>query len=236
MPIAAKQREVELANAAYWLKRHQELEGDIRSVGHRGADLATNEAVSERGRQLLRTLVPQLIRGRDGATVLDVGCGIGRFAPVFIDLGLDYEGIDISPVAVRQAEAAHPNGRFAVASLTDWQPTRTYDIILVAYVLCHCVGDHAWRAALRIAAQGLARGGTAIIFDRFEPERRAYSDYVLQRSWNEAVSDFADENLSLVASPLNANLYLATHTDAPNTKASGTKPSRRRRPRVGQEA
>lgn len=236
MPIAAKQREVELANAAYWLKRHRELEGDIRSVGNRGADLATNEAVSERGRRLLRTLVPELIRGRDGAMVLDLGCGIGRFAPVFIDLGLAYEGIDISPVAVRQAEAAHPKGRFAVASLTEWRPARTYDIVFVAYVLCHCVGDRAWRAALRIVAQGLARGGTAIILDRFEPERRVYSDYVLQRSWNEAVADFADQNLSLVDSPLHPNLYLVTHTQAPNTKAIGSNLSRKRRPRVRQEA
>jgi SAM-dependent methyltransferase len=210
MPNVANEREIDVANADYWLDRHEKLEGDIRSVGNKGLDIPTNEAASENIRQLLRTFLPELIGSRSRATVLDLGCGIGRFAPVFIDLGLDYEGIDLSPVAVRQAKAANPQGRFAVASLLDWEPARTYDIVFIAYVLCHCVSDRAWGAALRAVSRSLRNDGTAIIFDRFEAERRTYSDYVLERSFQEAVAGFADVYLTLASMPMHPNLHVAT--------------------------
>src|SRR5262245_32156866 len=82
MPDPVSEREVDTANASYWLSRHRELEGDIRSVGNKGLDIATNEAASDRIRQLLRAFLPEVMRDRKCATVLDVGCGIGRFAPV----------------------------------------------------------------------------------------------------------------------------------------------------------
>lgn len=51
--------------------------------------------------------------------VVDAGSGTGRMAPVLSTRGLDYLGVDLSPVMVRTAGALHPGHRFVVGALTD---------------------------------------------------------------------------------------------------------------------
>ena len=202
--------ELDAANAAYWLARHAELEGDIRSVGHRGLDIATNSAVTDRKRQLLARMLHDLPTGSNGNAAIDIGCGIGRYSAVFIDYGFDYEGIDISPIAIRQAERACPKGRFTVASLLEWLPSRAYDVVFISDVLCHCVSPRAWDAALSLIARCLAPAGTAIVFDKFGDERYEYRDYVLARTWDETLASFRRVGLTVRRSPLDDEAVVAT--------------------------
>lgn len=50
-------------------------------------------------------------------TVLDAGCGAGRFFPVLAGLGCQVEGVDLSEGMVRRAQRDHPQVRSSVASL-----------------------------------------------------------------------------------------------------------------------
>ena len=47
-----------------------------------------------------------------GTRVLDVGCGNGAACGVFLTLGCQVVGIDLSATGIEQARRAHPKGRF----------------------------------------------------------------------------------------------------------------------------
>src|SRR4051794_33946044 len=57
------------------------------------------------------------VRGR--GPVLDVGCGPGHVTAHLAGLGVDVQGVDLSPRMVEQARRLHPRLRFDVASATD---------------------------------------------------------------------------------------------------------------------
>jgi SAM-dependent methyltransferase len=51
-----------------------------------------------------------------GKKVLDVGCGYGQYAPLFLSQGREYLGIDYSPEMIRAAKALYPKARFEIMS------------------------------------------------------------------------------------------------------------------------
>jgi SAM-dependent methyltransferase len=60
-----------------------------------------------------------VVIGDGGGPVADIGCGPGRIAAHLSGLGLDVQGIDLSPAMVDVARATYPRLRFEVASMTD---------------------------------------------------------------------------------------------------------------------
>ncbi|MEV4270768.1 class I SAM-dependent DNA methyltransferase [Micromonospora aurantiaca (nom. illeg.)] len=54
-----------------------------------------------------------------GRPVLEVGCGTGRVTAHLHRLGLDIDGVDLSPGMVTVARRAYPDLRFEVGSLTE---------------------------------------------------------------------------------------------------------------------
>ena len=50
--------------------------------------------------------------------VLDLGCGTGELATVFLRAGYAYAGIDVEPERIAYAQHAYPQGRFAVMDAT----------------------------------------------------------------------------------------------------------------------
>lgn len=90
----------------------------------------------EQERVLIEALTPLPWR-----TVLDVGCGFGRLAPLLKAIRpVRYMGLDVSPDQIAAARRNVPDGKFKVASLLDVKgnpfPARP-DLVVAAEVLMH---------------------------------------------------------------------------------------------------
>ena len=80
-------------------------------------------------------LAALLARERPGAaTVLDVACGTGEHARLLAGRhALAADGVDLDPAFVRIAANKHPEGRFVVADMCDFDLGRQYDAVLCLF-------------------------------------------------------------------------------------------------------
>lgn len=87
------------------------------------------------------------------SSVLDVGCGMGKFVRALLDVGVDAHGVDVSSVAVEMGNDWGP-GRFTLGSLTDRLPfdDSEFDTVVCTDVLEHIHEDH-----VRLALSELRR-------------------------------------------------------------------------------
>ncbi len=74
----------------------------------------------------------------DGSKVIDLGCGAGRDASVFVEKGFDYTGIDFSEGMLSVARRRVPNGRFEQMDFSKMKfPDDTFDGFWAAASLLH---------------------------------------------------------------------------------------------------
>ncbi len=75
---------------------------------------------------------------QDVGSVLDVGCGVGRFYRFFAERGVEYVGIDVVEEMVRRASKKHPDALFRIGSIFDI-PYRdhAFDLVFAYDVLQH---------------------------------------------------------------------------------------------------
>ena len=103
-----------------------------------------------------------------GKSVLDAGCGTGKFCKVAIDQGAAFvRGIDLSPKMIEQArnncsEAFFKTGDLAVDSINE-----KYDVIICGLVLGHI---DSLKSAMHNLLNALSPGGHLILTD-FHPHQ-----------------------------------------------------------------
>lgn len=108
---------------------------------------------------------------REGARVLDVGCGVGRWSRLLAARGAQVTGVDLSPTMIQQAEQrALADGvadrcRFRVQDLASLELGERFDLILGVTVLQHILDPGALRAALQAVAAHLAPGGRLVLLE-----------------------------------------------------------------------
>lgn len=174
--------QVAFDQAGYWKKRHVDLEGDPRSVGNLAASLEQN-LEGERDFQDTVSSLATHLKATGVNSVLDLGCGIGRAAPPFLNAGIAYTGIDVSEVALVEARKRAPKATFECADLGVWNPTARYDAVSILYVLVHFVDDAAWRRFLGAAVAASTKH--LIIADWFPAERTQTVPHAVSRSIKE---------------------------------------------------
>jgi SAM-dependent methyltransferase len=153
------------APASYWDGRHNRFRASLRGVGAVGLDERGNEADYEVKWEHLR---PALEGARDAGseTLFDAGCGIGYFTARAHALGFRIEALDFSESAVELARIALPDDIvYHVASVSDFQSERQFDVVMCIDVLFHIVSDALWADAVSSLAALTSRTGRLIIQD-----------------------------------------------------------------------
>ncbi len=107
-------------------------------------------------------------------TALDLGCGQGRNSLWLASRGFEVTGLDLSPVAIEQAEAVAAeldlDASFESVDLTTWDPAgRVWDLVVLTYL--HL--SHERRPVVHAAARrAVAPGGRLVVIahhlDNFE--------------------------------------------------------------------
>ena len=164
----------------YWINRHNKLCADPRSIHNINS---TDEQI-EKSERIGRDLILECIRIiKPAAKVLDIGCGIGRIAPLYLDAGLQYTGIDVSPTAIEVAKTKCPDGRFLVGSALDidTKQLERYDLASVIYVFMHFVDDNHWSELIRRISGHLNIGGGLLFADTFPAETSRPEQHVAFR-------------------------------------------------------
>jgi 2-polyprenyl-3-methyl-5-hydroxy-6-metoxy-1,4-benzoquinol methylase len=106
-----------------------------------------------------------------GASVLDVGCGVGRWSRRLASSGARVTGIDLAPTMVeearRRAEGAglSERCRFLVADLAELDLSERFEQILGVTVLQHILDAPRFERAVGRLAAHLAPGGRVVLLE-----------------------------------------------------------------------
>ncbi|MEO6456816.1 MAG: class I SAM-dependent methyltransferase [Chloroflexia bacterium] len=122
----------------------------------------------EEKRVISRELMPLLesadLSGRT-PRLLDLGCGTGELAPIFIKAGYSYAGIDIEPERIEYARKTYRQGEFHVMDASHLKyPDGHFDQILVTGVLHH-LSDQEVREIVREMRRVLRPDGRALVME-----------------------------------------------------------------------
>ena len=160
---------------AYWEARAQRfaVEGEgLAAVCSYGMPAFYNRVVDLSQRL---ALAPWL-RVRPGTSVLDVGCGVGRWCRELARRGARVTGVDFSPTMIAEARRrAAARGvlarcRFLVQDLAHLDAGEKFDLVLGVTVLQHILEPQALRAAVRRLADHLSEAGRLVLLEA-APER-----------------------------------------------------------------
>jgi trans-aconitate methyltransferase len=199
--------------ATYWVDRHAQLKGDIRSVGNRGVSVEENEKGYVSRAAVLSQLLTEDLSVAEGSALIEFGCGIGMQAPVIVGAGLEYTGVDISPDALTAARRRCPEGKFIEADVRTYRPASTFDLALAGYVLCHMVADSDWSSLLASLAASVRSGGHVIIEERIPAsEPIQHSDYVLARPFEDYAIAFRGLGLTMIEPLCSTTLLVAVRS------------------------
>ena len=160
---------------AYWEARAQRfaVEGEgLAAVCSYGMPAFYNRVIDLSQRL---ALAPWL-QVRPGTSVLDVGCGVGRWCRELARRGARVTGVDFSPTMIAEARRrAAARGvlarcRFLVQDLAHLDAGEKFDLVLGVTVLQHILEPQALRAAVRRLADHLSEAGRLVLLEA-APER-----------------------------------------------------------------
>ena len=123
--------------------------------------------------------------GLAGKTVLDVGCGCGRIAPIVTSLGGKYRGIDQSQAMIEAARQLHPGCIFDRADILSTQEVK-YHVILLMHNTLGGFFPYSTRArVIRSVCDVLAPGGIFVFSSHvnqgpFDRSHRSIFDWPLR--------------------------------------------------------
>jgi 2-polyprenyl-3-methyl-5-hydroxy-6-metoxy-1,4-benzoquinol methylase len=103
-----------------------------------------------------------LAHTREGASVLDVGCGEGRFAAELARAGARVVGIDVAEEPLRRARARHPELDLRLVEPEGpWRlDDASFDVVWAGEVIEHVADTAAWLSQVRRA---LRSGGSLLL-------------------------------------------------------------------------
>ncbi len=158
------------AFAEYWEQRARRYASEgqgLRAVCSYGMPGFYNHSIQLTQRAALRPW----LKVTPGTSVLDVGCGIGRWSRRLAMRGARVTGVDLSPTMIGEAAArAAQDGvadrcRFLVADIAELDLGERFDLILCVTVLQHILDPGRHRRALQRLRAHLADAGRLVLLE-----------------------------------------------------------------------
>lgn len=84
-------------------------------------------------------IVKNIIKLKSDTTILDAGCGDGRFCHEMNKIGANIIGVDFSEPAIRFAKAFNPDIKFYIQDLTDLNLPHKFDYVVLIETLEHFI-------------------------------------------------------------------------------------------------
>ncbi len=155
---------------AYWSMMAEKY-GDV-AILVPGDIKLKNEYYDSLHRRALRKVLGTI---QNGAKVLDVGCGVGRWSIMLAKQGCDITGVDMSPqmlvLAKRNAAAENLKINFIESPADSLDlPENSFDVILSVTVLHHIIDDEKKRKTIENLMRILKPGGKLILLEKTKIE------------------------------------------------------------------
>jgi SAM-dependent methyltransferase len=157
------------------------------------------------------------------STVLDVGCGVGRWSRRLAARGGWVTGVDLSPTMIAEAKRRAAQGglsgrcRFEAQDLCDLDAGGTFDLVLGVTVLQHILDATRLRSALMRMADHLGSGGRMVLLEAAPTAHARHCDTTIFRARrrDEYLQLFAECGLHVHAmtgvDPVPLKYYLLPH-------------------------
>jgi len=184
----------------------------IRSVGGGSNALEAQYLYGLRYLAMRRAIAAAVVGGlrRDGARVLEFGCGSGYWLDALPALlgskSFSYTGADISATAIARLESKNLNQSFVCLkdSAEGWQKIAAqgpFDITLAIDVLYHITDDEVWRHSLHQLSANTASGGVFVFSDYgfAEPKANPSSTHVKHRPLQVYLDELEHNSMEVVA-------------------------------------
>lgn len=173
----------------YWNKRAEFFEEDeFKAICVFNANKELNRIYNALQRQLLSRLLKKSGKGK---TVLEIGCGIGRWAAYLQeDPAVCYTGIDISPKMVEIAKRRIPSAAFFTMSadaltFSDEQ----FDLVVSVTVLHHIPLTQQYKAVAEMC-RVTKKGGYIILIEDTRAPETLFNLFVHKRhEWKQLFED-----------------------------------------------
>ena len=159
-----------LTSAEYWERRAVRFAGEgegLPAVCSFGMPEFYNRAIDL---TQSRALSPWLRRCTPGS-ILDLGCGVGRWSRRLAVRGAHVTGVDLSPTMVMEArrrtalDGLDDRCRFRVGNLPQLDLPEQFDTIWCVTVLQHILDGNDLRAAVGAMARHLRPGGRVVLLE-----------------------------------------------------------------------
>jgi SAM-dependent methyltransferase len=136
-----------------------------------------------------------------GTTIVDAGCGFGRYCAALQALGMETTGIDISPAAIAEAQRRCPGPRYLVLDLTQPLPADLgpFDVLVNVYSSYGYGATEAEDLAMLRVFHGLLKPGGRIVMQLSDLERsrhRLRTDEGVVVRWTNDVKETLDVDFS----------------------------------------
>jgi SAM-dependent methyltransferase len=111
------------------------------------------------------------LRVRPGSSVLDVGCGVGRWSRRLAARGAHVTGVDLSPTMITEArrravaEGVADRCHFEAQDLSELDAGAKFDLVLGVTVLQHILDPRALAKAVSRMTAHLAPGGRMVLLE-----------------------------------------------------------------------
>ena len=134
---------------------------------------------------------------RSGDSVLDLGCGNGRFYQYLHDKKIKYLGVDVSKKLISKAKKLNPAALFKAVDILNFKSQEKYDLILMVAVLHHIPSDGLRKKILENIRGILKKDGILVVscWNLWTPR---YLKYITKRDMTKVDGHSLDKNDALV--------------------------------------